>query len=103
MDCRARERPGRRLKPGPARVEPARGRPDPREQSDSPGGLRPVHGRGAGRRRARARGPRDRRLPVALRTRRRTRRLNAEHLCLGRDDVPEMLALADKAYFKHFS
>jgi hypothetical protein len=46
VDGRARERSRRRRKPGPARLEPARGRSHPREQHDAPRGLRPLHGRG---------------------------------------------------------
>ena len=50
---RPRQRPRGRREPGPARLEPARGRPHPREQHHAPCGLRPVHGRGPGKRRAR--------------------------------------------------
>ena len=45
LDGRARERPRGGREPGPARVEPARGRPDPREQPHAPRRLRAVHGR----------------------------------------------------------
>ena len=63
---------------GPARVEPARGRPHPREQPHAPRGLRPVHGGGDRERRAGPRGPGDRRLPDAFgaRARRRYRGIN---------------------------
>jgi NAD(P)H-binding len=57
VDRRARERPRGGREPGPARVEPARGRPHPREQHHAPRGLRPVHGRGSRERRTHPRGP----------------------------------------------
>ena len=47
VDCRARQRPRGGREPGPARVEPACGRPDPREQHHAPHRLCPIHGGGA--------------------------------------------------------
>ena len=58
LDGRARKRPRGGREPGSARVEPACGRSDPREQPDAPRGLRPVHGGGSRERRARPRGAR---------------------------------------------
>jgi hypothetical protein len=44
LDGGARQRSRRRRERGPARVEPPRGRSDPGEQPDAPGGLCAVHG-----------------------------------------------------------
>ena len=63
VDRRSRERPRGGREPGPARVEPARRRPHPREQPHAPRGLRPVHGGGPRERRSRSRGPGHRRAP----------------------------------------
>src|SRR3954454_11362916 len=63
LDRRAWQRPRGGRQPGPASVEPPRGRPDPRQQHHAPRGLRPIHGGGPRRRRSRSRGPGDRRPP----------------------------------------
>jgi NAD(P)-dependent dehydrogenase (short-subunit alcohol dehydrogenase family) len=85
--CAARPRGGR--EPGPARVEPARGRPHPQEQPHAPRGLRPVHGGGPRERRARPRGPGDCRLPNALGARARRQVMNASM----RDAMPRTRAI----------
>ena len=46
LDRRAWQRPRGGRQPGPAGVEPPRGRPHPREQHHAPRGLRPIHGGG---------------------------------------------------------
>ena len=77
VDRRARQRPRRGREPGPARVEPARGRPHPREQPHAPRGLCPVHG---GRRsRTTSSSTRPRRLSAARRPRRSRTRHRASH------------------------
>src|SRR5215213_8642863 len=55
----------------------SRGRHHPREQRHAPRGLCPVHGRSPRERRARPRGPGDRRPPDTLRARARRQRLNS--------------------------
>jgi hypothetical protein len=63
LDRRAWQRPRGGRQSGPARVEPPRGRPHPREQHHAPCGLRAIHGGGARKRRPHSRGPRDRQPP----------------------------------------
>src|SRR5215218_9184333 len=62
--------------PGPARLEPARGRSHPRKQPHAPRRLRPLHGGRTRERRARPRGPGYRRAPDAVGARARCGGLN---------------------------
>ena len=88
VDRRERQRPREGRESGPACVESARWRPHSRKQHHAPRGLCPVHGGGARERRARPRGPGDRRPPDAFGARALCQPMTLQCTARFRDAMP---------------